>query len=166
MYTTPAQLQEALTRISNESYILHQELATLVTSRVCHISARHSFKKQKRMGEILGDMKKSSLRSHIPPAIREILAQDPYMEHCVCPTGCKGRVTWHHAMTYSGKRVNALWSLIPLCEEHHSHLNKNTVVICNMNMRMRIRHFNSEETFKRDYPRSTLFDNLRVNAGH
>ncbi len=30
MYTTPAQLQEALTRISNESYILHQELATLV----------------------------------------------------------------------------------------------------------------------------------------
>ena len=73
---------------------------------------------------------------------------------------CEGRVEFHHHMTYASKRVNALWAILPLCHRHHYEMKKSTKAICNMNMRMRIRHFNSEETFRRDYPRSTLFDNL------
>lgn len=31
----------------------------------------------------------------------------------------EGRIEWHHAFTYAGKRQNEPWSIIPLCKKHH-----------------------------------------------
>lgn len=32
---------------------------------------------------------------------------------------CQGRMTWEHAMTHGGKRVNEVWAIIRLCAWAH-----------------------------------------------
>jgi hypothetical protein len=96
------------------------------------------------------------MRSKIPPRIREELMDDPFMTYCVIAHECEGRIEWHHAFFYAGKRINEPWSIVSLCHKHHYEMKKSTKAICDMNMRMRIRHFNAEESFKEKYPRSTL----------
>lgn len=64
---------------------------------------------------------RSSMQKPIPPAIREKLAQDPFMTHCLIAYegNCEGRVQWHHNLIYGGKRMNDWWSILPVCEKHH-----------------------------------------------
>jgi hypothetical protein len=127
------------------------------------------------------------MRMPIPKAMREQLADDPWMEYCavgVQPhscnwaksscTGdgdcgchcyhcadislfdeCEGRLQWHHAFTYAGKRVNELWAIIPLCEEHHKHEAQWRVYI-NDKVCERIKHFKAEADFATKYPKSNL----------
>lgn len=65
-------------------------------------------------------MKRGSMRSPIPEDLRSFLEGDPFMKKCVI-TGDEheGRIEWHHAFTYAGKRQNEIWSIIPLCQKHH-----------------------------------------------
>lgn len=97
-----------------------------------------------------------SLRSPIPVEIREQLATDPFMTHCIVGHECAGRVEWNHAFIYGGKRQNELWSIIPVCNKHHRAMSKSTAAICNMAMRTRIHQFKAETTFQEKYPKSNL----------
>ena len=105
------------------------------------------------------------MRSPIPKAIREELAEDPYMKKCALQDSyCSGRVEWHHAFTYAGKRVNELWSIIPLCHEHHADVsNRNWAYFVTGQVKERIRHFNAFEEFAQKYPRSNLLPTLKVD---
>lgn len=96
------------------------------------------------------------MRSKIPNSIREQLMDDKYMSVCTIENGmCEGRIEWHHAFTYAGKRQNELWAIIPLCHNHHIHEGKIRWVIKNR-LRDRIKHFHAEEEFAQKYPRSNL----------
>ena len=60
------------------------------------------------------------MRSPIPKEIRNKLSKDPFMERCIlAPLFCAGRIEWNHAMTYKGKRINELYTILPMCHEHH-----------------------------------------------
>ena len=88
--------------------------------------------------------------------MREQLAQDPYMRDCVILGGiCEGRIQWHHAFKYAGKRVNEIWALLPVCENHHKEEAKwrGWIEEC---LRERIKHFGAEADFRKRYPKSTL----------
>ena len=102
------------------------------------------------------------MRSPIPKEIREQLSEDPYMKECDIANGmCEGKLEWHHAFTYAGKRVNELWSIIPLCHHHHLHEGKIRWVIENR-LRDRIKHFHAEKEFRTKYPKSDLLPTLKV----
>lgn len=97
------------------------------------------------------------MRSPIPPKIREELSNDPYMVDCIIGFGCDGRIEWHHAFNYAGKRQNELWSILPVCKKHHDKAGTPHVdTICKMNMRARIYKFNAIEDFRTKFPRSNL----------
>lgn len=97
------------------------------------------------------------MRSPIPPKIREELSNDPFMTDCVIGHMCDGRIEWHHAFNYAGKRQNELWCILPLCSLHHSKAGTPHVdTICKMNMRARIAHFKAFDDFAAKFPRSTL----------
>ena len=101
-------------------------------------------------------MKRSSMQSKIPPAIREQLAEDPYMKSCILEgEECLGRIEWNHAFTYGGKRQNELWSLLPMCNFHHR-VEAMYRIDIQLALLKRIRHFNALEYFRRKYPKSTL----------
>src|SRR4051812_40228052 len=103
-------------------------------------------------------MKRGSLRCPIPEEMREQLAEDPFMRHCIIDDAlCDGRIEWNHAFTYAGKRVNELWALIPMCHLHHSQEAKWRPLIEQV-MRKRIKHFGAAEDFRAKYPRSTLLN--------
>jgi len=98
------------------------------------------------------------MQSKIPPAIREQLAEDPFMKECVIGVYggiCEGRIEWQHAMTYGGKRLNELYTILPLCSKHHREqakdrqIQENTIIY-------RIQHFHAEAAFKEKYPKSNL----------
>src|SRR3990167_1564074 len=96
------------------------------------------------------------MRSPIPPAIREQLADDPWMSKCALKDyNCDGRIEWHHAFKYAGKRQNFLWALIPLCKSHHA---GEAIFLQDINrlVRKRIKHFHAEEDFRAKFPHSTL----------
>lgn len=97
-----------------------------------------------------------SLTSKIPVEIREQLAADPWMSHCLVAHECSGRIEWHHCWTYRGRRVNELYTIQPLCSRHHREMKKNTVAICTIAMRTRIVQFKAENTFKAKYPKQSL----------
>ena len=99
-----------------------------------------------------------SLRSPIPKAVRELLSNDPYMARCAIEAWtCKGRIEWHHAFTYAGKRQNEPWCLIPLCHYHHGIAgHKAYKPLIDAKIRARIAHFKVESDFREKYPRSTL----------
>ncbi len=49
------------------------------------------------------------------------MAADPFYGKC-CVTGISkrvGRIEWHHAFTWAGKRVNEAWCIVPLEESIH-----------------------------------------------
>lgn len=98
------------------------------------------------------------MRSAIPTAIRATLGDDPWMHFCTLDGPvCGGRTEWHHAFTYAGKRVNDLWSLIPLCTKHHKEEARIRPHILDM-LRYRIRFFKAEKEFAAKYPKSDLFN--------
>jgi len=33
---------------------------------------------------------------------------------------CEGRITWEHAASYGGRKIQERWAIIKLCERHHS----------------------------------------------
>lgn len=97
------------------------------------------------------------MRSPIPPAIREELSQDAFMSRC-CLEGiglCDGRIEWHHALRYASKRINELYSILPLCHYHHVH-EAAFGGLLEGHLRDRIKHFHAEEEFKRLFPKSSL----------
>lgn len=98
------------------------------------------------------------MRSPIPKKIRDYLSQDPFMKRCVFVGGvdsCMGRIEWHHAFSYAGKRQNPIWAIIPLCVLHHSMAAQLTQTI-NYFVVQRIHHFKAEEEFDKLFPKSTL----------
>ena len=54
----------------------------------------------------------------IPPKIRNELSNDKFMEKCIY-SECNNSPEWEHAIIYSGKQVNEIWSIIPCCKFHH-----------------------------------------------
>lgn len=99
------------------------------------------------------------MRSPIPKAIRDELAQDPWMKTCSLSGYnffCKGKIQWHHSMTYAGKRVNEIYAILPVCEAHHDKQAELRQPQEHL-MRTRIKEFNAEADFKRKFPRSDLF---------
>jgi hypothetical protein len=66
----------------------------------------------------------------IPKKLRDDMASDPYYETCARASegGCRGRITWEHALIYAGRQINEKWAIIPLCVYHHlgEGLNKRT----------------------------------------
>jgi len=97
-----------------------------------------------------------AMRSPIPVEIREVLTDDPFMKTCIVAHDCEGRIHFDHAFTYAGKRVNELWSILPLCRKHNMGVTKHVQALRQMNLRARIAHFKAETTFKEKYPRQTL----------
>lgn len=61
----------------------------------------------------------------IPLKQRSEMALDPYYKVCARKHSlndheCVGRITWEHAIIYAGKKVQAVWAIVPLCEWAHS----------------------------------------------
>lgn len=97
-----------------------------------------------------------AMRSPIPPAIRAKLADDPFMTRCIFDNStCDGRIEWQHALTYGGKRVNELYSILPLCSKHHREQGAYRIQQEAV-MSQRIKHFHAEDEFRAKYPKSTL----------
>lgn len=64
----------------------------------------------------------------IPPNIKKEMLADPYYASCSRKNEeCQGRITFEHVWIYSGKQINEVWAIIPLCVYHHlgDGLNKN-----------------------------------------
>lgn len=97
-----------------------------------------------------------AMRSPIPPAIREELSNDPFMARCIIEgEECNGRIEWHHAFTYSGKRQNELWSILPMCHAHHMTEHRYKTKIVDV-LIARIAHFAADADFRAKYPKSNL----------
>lgn len=98
------------------------------------------------------------MRSPIPPKVRELLSTDPFMKRCaLADMFCDGRIEWHHAFTYAGKRQNEPWCLIPLCHYHHERAgHRSNQGLINDQIRARVAHFKAESDFREKYPRSKL----------
>lgn len=100
--------------------------------------------------------------------MREELSQDPFMKKCIIwhyfvgnevLQDCEGRIEWQHSTTYAGKRINELYTILPMCHKHHKEQAKyraeqDYYVI------ERMEHFNATDSFKEKYPRSKLLTNL------
>ena len=97
------------------------------------------------------------MRIPIPEWMRNVLSADPFMRLCIVAHECSGRVEWHHAFTYGGKRINELWAILPLCKKHHDHLTRHVQTLCRMALRMRIEFFKARDYFSITYPKSDLF---------
>lgn len=94
------------------------------------------------------------MRSPIPKEMREQLTADPFMKTCALQgLGCEGRIEWHHAVSYAGKRINELWSIIPLCQYHHRTVGKLTFQVYKV-VKERIKHFGAD--IKEKYPKLRL----------
>ena len=61
----------------------------------------------------------------IPPAVRGVLAGLRRMKRCALAPlqglyePCEGRVEWHHAFLYAGKRIQEVWAIVGACHHHH-----------------------------------------------
>ena len=57
----------------------------------------------------------------ISKKLRKIINTDVYYKKCLRHKEgeCSGRITIEHSYIYSGKQIDELWNLIPLCEYHH-----------------------------------------------
>jgi hypothetical protein len=58
----------------------------------------------------------------IPLKLRKEIAEDPYMKKC-CLCG-NPKVQWNHAIIYKGRQLNEKWAIVPACEDHHDHKNR------------------------------------------
>lgn len=61
----------------------------------------------------------------IPTAVRGVLAGLRRMKRCALAPlqdiyePCEGRVEWHHAFIYGGKRIQEVWAIVSACHHHH-----------------------------------------------
>ncbi len=107
-----------------------------------------------------------AMRSPIPVAIREQLQDDPFMSRCIFDNlQCGGRVEWHHAFTYAGKRQNEPWSLIPLCADFHHKEESRFRPFIKAVMQLRMSQFCEKDDFLAKYPKSDLFPAPIVKRG-
>lgn len=88
--------------------------------------------------------------------MRKTLSEDPFMSRCCArDETCEGRIEWHHAFNYAGKRQNVRWGILPLCSKHHDQAaSLNTKLAPVMRSRM------TDEEFERArvvYSRADLF---------
>ncbi len=97
-----------------------------------------------------------AMRSPIPKEIRDVLSEDTFMRDCIVAHECEGRIHFDHAFKYAGKRVNELWSILPLCAKHNMGVTSHVEVLRRMNLRARITHFKAEDEFRAKYPKSDL----------
>lgn len=52
--------------------------------------------------------------------MRKIISLSRYYKKCARKgVDCRGRITIEHALIYSGRQINELWALLPLCWYHH-----------------------------------------------
>lgn len=62
-------------------------------------------------------------KSVIPKKDRERMAGDPFYKTCalrgIHNHICAGRITWEHALTFGGKKIQRPWAIIPLCAKGH-----------------------------------------------
>lgn len=50
----------------------------------------------------------------------DIIKTDPYYKRCLKNNqDCYGRLTIEHALIYSGRQIDEIWALLPLCWYHH-----------------------------------------------
>ena len=63
-------------------------------------------------------MRRGSMLCTIPAKMRDEMAQDPFYRKC-CITGSSLNIEWHHALLFRGKRVNAIFCIVPLTKEIH-----------------------------------------------
>ena len=67
-------------------------------------------------------MKRGSLVAPIDPKDRDAMSRDPFYKRCcLASEKCSGRIQWHHAVTYAGRRIKDRWAILPVCEWHHDH---------------------------------------------
>jgi hypothetical protein len=66
----------------------------------------------------------------IPTSVRAKLSTLKRMQACERRNegGCMGRIEWHHALMYGGKRVQEPLGIIALCHEHHDGKLKNDAI--------------------------------------
>lgn len=65
-----------------------------------------------------------SLTSKIPEELRNEMASDPFYQRC-CITGRNDeKIDWHHNLTFSGKRVNEKFCILPLIASIHRDVHK------------------------------------------
>lgn len=61
----------------------------------------------------------------IPPKLMSELKELPYFGKCLRRLvlndhDCDGRITLEHAIIYSGRQVNEVWAIVPLCCKAHN----------------------------------------------
>lgn len=61
----------------------------------------------------------------VPKKLREKWAQEDWrgeVRECLRKSegNCAGRITMEHAIIYAGKQLQDEWSILPICEFHHS----------------------------------------------
>ena len=54
----------------------------------------------------------------IPKKIRDQLSESEYMKKC-CRCGSQSNIEWEHSLTYSGRQINEVYSINPLCRTCH-----------------------------------------------
>lgn len=47
------------------------------------------------------------------------MLDNPYYQRCIRNSGCRGRITLEHALKYSGRQINEIWAIVPVCAYHH-----------------------------------------------
>lgn len=100
-----------------------------------------------------------SLRMPIPKKMRDTLSQDPFMEVCIIDNAeCSGRIEFHHAFIYAGRRQNELWTLLPMCSKHHREEYKHKTRIWKV-LWQRMLHFGAQDEAQQKYPLSKLLTN-------
>lgn len=78
------------------------------------------------------------------------------MTHCIIfDDDCSGRIEWNHAFTYAGKRVNELWSILPMCHKHHYEEAKHRFLI-RAALIKRIQQLDMLDDYRKRYPKATL----------
>ena len=61
-----------------------------------------------------------SMTMPIPAKLRKEMSDDPfYSRCCIEDKECAGRIQWHHALNYAGKRQTGLFCILPVCMWHH-----------------------------------------------
>ena len=106
-------------------------------------------------------MKRGSMQCKIPEDMRAQLAEDPFVRRCIIDDDfCDGRLEWNHGLSYAGRRINELYSLIPMCHTHHGKEASLRPQI-DAAIRARIKDVGMEHSSKEKYPKSSL---LNVHA--
>ena len=95
------------------------------------------------------------MRMPIPLKMRETLAADPFMRKCIVGKDCDGRIEWQHSFTYSGKRRNELWAILPMCHRHHM-LEAQLRQVQRVFMVNRMFELGLEKDYRQKYPRAKL----------